>query len=624
MQSISLRARCFVLWTLVFAAGPALAGPANSLMDLSSDGRLLVCSNRDSGSVTIVDTESLQKRFEVAVGHKPEGVTFLGASHVLAVAVYADDQIVFVDADRGEVVGRCDVFDEPYGLVSNRDGSRLWATLEYPGQIVEVDPQSRRVVREFTAGSFPRGLALSADERIGFVTEYLTSTVRLIDLASGSEIGTSPATSSDNLARQIVVHPTRPKAYVPHQRSKITSVHGEGSIFPYVSVIDLPTGAVPATKESRTQPRKRLPMDSFIGNLVTSNPWEVALSPDGSRAVVIFGGTDDAFLMEVLDDNYRELSPLRHMNNIGRNPRAVKFSNDGKRFFVYNALDFEVVAYDVERSSRVAAVRVTDNPLGDEILLGKQLFYSALMPMASRRWIACSSCHPDSHADGRTWHNPEGLRNTPSLVGLAWTHPQHWSADRDETQDFEHTIRGPLMQGRGLIRGAVAESLGPPNKGRATELDALAAYTNSHKVPLSPHAKAGLSVSAKRGRELFQSQETGCTTCHSGPFFSDSTPREQILRHDVGTGHDDRSEKMGTEYDTPTLLGIYRTAPYLHDGSAATLRDVLTTCNPAERHGKTRHLTTRQVDDLVEFLKSLPYESPEPLAEKAGLRKVDR
>ena len=130
MQLIFARASCLALWLLVSATGPALAGPANSLMDLSADGRLLVCSNRDSGSITIVDTESLQKRFEVTVGHKPEGVTFVGTSHVLAVTVYADDQIVFVDADRGEIVGRCDVFDEPYGLVSNHNGSRLWATLE--------------------------------------------------------------------------------------------------------------------------------------------------------------------------------------------------------------------------------------------------------------------------------------------------------------------------------------------------------------------------------------------------------------------------------------------------------------------------------------------------------------
>ena len=57
-----------------------------------------------------------------------------------------------------------------------------------------------------------------------------------------------------------------------------------------------------------------------------------------------------------------------------------------------------------------------------------------------------------------------------------------------------------------------------------------------------------------------------------------------------------------------SLLGVYRTAPYLHHGKALTLRDVLTTCNQGDKHGKTSHLKPAEIDDLVAFLKSLPYE----------------
>jgi hypothetical protein len=244
--------------------------------------------------------------------------------------------------------------------------------------------------------------------------------------------------------------------------------------------------------------------------------------------------------------------------------------------------------------------------------------------MVGRRWISCSSCHPDGAPDGRTWNNPEGLRDTPALAGLAWTHPLHWSADRDETQDFEHTIRGPLMQGRGLIEGTVNPSLGPPNKGRSRELDALAAYTNSHTFTLSPHGKHGLSDAAIRGRKIFLAKETRCSECHPRPFYTDSRPGQEIVRHDVGTGDDDPGEKMGPAYDTPTLLGIYRTAPYLHHGKAATLTAVLTTRNREDRHGKTSHLTKSQIADLVEFLKALPFEDPEPLARKRDLPKIER
>lgn len=605
---------------IAFSDLSALAGSSNSLLDFSADGRLLACSNRDSGTVTIVDPATFTKLREIPVGHKPEGVTFLGETHQLAVAIYADDAVVFVDADKGEVVGRCEVFDEPYGVVANRDGSRVWVTLEYPGQLIEIDAKSHKILHTLAAGSFPRGLALSNDQRTAFVTEYYTATVRLIELASGTELAVVPASSTDNLARQIAVHPTLSKAYVPHQRSKTSAAHGEGSIFPYVSVIDLPTAAGSPPEPIK---RKRIPMDSFIGNLVTASPWEIAIRPDGKEAVVVFGATDDLFVMNVLDDNYRELTPIRHMN-IGHNPRAVKYSLDGQWFWLYNALDFEVVAYDAKTLSRVGLVQVTENPLSDEVLRGKRLFYSALMPMASRRWIACSSCHPDSDPDGRTWQNPEGMRNTPPLVGLAWTHPQHWSADRDETQDFEHTIRGLLMQGRGLINGPVADSLGPPNKGRSRDLDALAAYTNSHTVLLSPHAKSGLSDAAKRGREIFLSKEAACATCHSGPFFTDSNPATKPTLHDVNTGRSDPSEKMPLKYDTPTLLGVYRSAPYLHDGSAKTLRDLLTTSNASDKHGKTSQLAASQIDDLIEFLKALPYEDPQSAAVESGLKKVDR
>jgi cytochrome c peroxidase len=67
---------------------------------------------------------------------------------------------------------------------------------------------------------------------------------------------------------------------------------------------------------------------------------------------------------------------------------------------------------------------------------------------------------------------------------------------------------------------------------------------------------------------------------------------------------------MGPFFDTPTLLGIYRTAPYLHHGKAATLREVLVECNREDKHGHTSQLKSNEIDDLVEFLKSLPYELP--------------
>jgi cytochrome c peroxidase len=250
---------------------------------------------------------------------------------------------------------------------------------------------------------------------------------------------------------------------------------------------------------------------------------------------------------------------------------------------------------------------------------GKILFSSALPPLSARRWVACASCHPDGLSDGRVWQNPEGLRKTPPLFGLAHTHPLHWSADRDEVQDFEYTIRSPLMRGSGLVRGPVRPKQGfhpieleETMSGRSEDLDALAVYTNSFEFTLSPHipAPGKLSAAAERGKALFFSKEVGCADCHRGPYYTDSRLERPFNLHDVGTGGDDPSEKMGPKYDTPTLLGVYRSAPYLHHGKAKTLHDVLTTYNKEDRHGKTSHLTPAEIDDLVAFLKSLPYEKP--------------
>ncbi|HWL10023.1 MAG TPA: beta-propeller fold lactonase family protein [Planctomicrobium sp.] len=570
-------------------------GDSNSLMDLSTDGQLLACSNRDSGTVTVVNLKTGNVLREIPVGARPEGVTFLGNSSQLAVAVYGDDVIKIIDTKTGQTTASIDVFDEPYSVVSNKEGTRLWATLEYPGMLLEIDPQTKAIVRSAQVGKFLRGLAIAPDGHL-FVTEYLTGVVLKVDPATLKVIDEWRGPSQDNLARQIVIHPTWNKAYLPFQQSVIDAHHGEGSIFPYLGILDLSAG--------EGKRRKRVQLDTLNGVYVVANPWEVAISPDGQRFYVVFSGTDDMYVCDLLDDNYREVA-FQKVQRTGSNPRAIKISPDSSRFYIYNALSFTVDEYDAQTLQPRRSIKVTNWTGTDEELLGKKLFYTANPPMTRRRWISCSSCHPDGDPDGRTWQQPEGLRNTQSLFGMKFTHPIHWSADRDEVQDFEHTLRSPLMQGRGLIRGKVNDALGAPNAGLSKELDAVAAYANTHPFKLSPHAKQGLTESAQRGKALFFSEAVGCAQCHNNWVYTDNK------MHDVGTGREDKTELMGTKYDTPTLLGIYRTAPYLHDGTAATLEEVLTTTNKKDQHGKTSHLSQQEVTDLVEFLKALPYELPE-------------
>lgn len=117
------------------------------------------------------------------------------------------------------------------------------------------------------------------------------------------------------------------------------------------------------------------------------------------------------------------------------------------------------------------------------------------------------------------------------------------------------------------------------------------------------------------GRALFLRADTGCAGCHIPPRYTDSVltsdPADYVL-HDVGTLSATSGMRLGGPLpgiDTPTLKGIWATPPYLHDGSAPTVIDVLVTRNRDDRHGRTSHLSPTEIDDLAEFLHSLDDEA---------------
>jgi YVTN family beta-propeller protein len=600
-----------VLAAVLLCVAPAQAGSSNSLLDVSPDGSRLAVVNADNGTVSFVDLKSRKVLKEVAVGDKPEGVAWIGGSTVAAVTVYREDRVVFVDAAAG-VVATLAVANEPYGIVATRDGRRAYVTHEYPGKVSEIDLEQRKVLRAFDAGSMVRGIALAPDEKRLYVTEFYTGVLNAIDIEKGKVIDRWKGHSTDNLARNVVVHPRRPKAYISHIRSKIEVIDGSGSIFPQLSICNL----VPPGKERR---RVSFGMDTYNGVYVVTNPWEAAISPDGKKLYTIYAGTDDMNVSTVIDDDYREMERYGQPVRLGKNPRAIRVSPDGKEVYISNALEFTVTVHDADTMRKLETIKVCDPPKSPEWVRGKELFNTAKYPLSTRRWVSCSSCHPDGHSDGRVWRNPEGLRKTPAMMGLAHTHPLHWSGDRDEVQDFEYTIRSKLMYGAGLLRGSIKPKVGfkpieleESLAGRSKDLDAMAIYCNSFDFTLSPHipAPGKLSAEAVRGKAIFFDKNVGCATCHGGPYYTDSSLKKPFNLHDVGTGNDDPGEKMGPKYDTPTLLGVYRTAPYLHHGKAKTLLDVLTVCNKGDRHGKTSHLKPAELEDLVAFLKSLPYEKP--------------
>ena len=248
--------------------------------------------------------------------------------------------------------------------------------------------------------------------------------------------------------------------------------------------------------------------------------------------------------------------------------------------------------------------------LAPEVLRGKQVFHDASDPrMAFEGYLSCASCHVDGTDDGRVWDftdRGEGFRNTATLQGRSGMGhgPLHWSANFDEVQDFEHDIRS-AFGGTGFLpdpvfnQGTRNQPLGDPKSGLDPDLDALAIYLASlRSVPASPfRAQDGtLTAAGVQGRALFFALD--CSTCHAGPNYTDSG---SAPLHDVGTLAPHSGQRSGqplTGIDTPTLKGLWATAPYFHDGSALTLEETL--LRPG--HGNAQNLSAGDRAALAAFL----------------------
>jgi cytochrome c peroxidase len=304
----------------------------------------------------------------------------------------------------------------------------------------------------------------------------------------------------------------------------------------------------------------------------------------------------------------------------GRAPQGLVLSPDGRTLFVHNFMDRSVTVHDLSalangtQAAPPAAVVlncVTTEKLTPEVLLGKQLFYDARdTRVAFQQYISCATCHNDGGQDGRVWDFKqfgEGLRNTITLRGHGGTAqgPLHWTGNFDEVQDFEGQIRG-FARGTGLMSdadfhaGTRSQPLGDPKAGRSDDLDALAAYVTSLATNGdSPHRRndGGMTAAARAGQAIFNQQN--CAQCHTGTQFTDSALN--VFR-DVGTLNPTTSgQRLGaplTGLDTPTLLGLWNTAPFLHDGSAATLEAAVAAHNGVS-------LAAQEMSDLVAFLKEL-------------------
>ena len=170
------------------------SGQDPAAFDVVAGGRLLVISNEETASASIVDVATARLVGSVAVGEEPEGVTAAPDGRLVAVTSEREHRVDFVDPGAGRAVARVPTCLRPRSIAFTRDGALAFAPCEEGAAVAVIDARALRPAGEIVlpAGSRPMGIALAADGRRLFVSNGRAGTVSAIDVASRKVVATSP------------------------------------------------------------------------------------------------------------------------------------------------------------------------------------------------------------------------------------------------------------------------------------------------------------------------------------------------------------------------------------------------------------------------------------------------
>jgi YVTN family beta-propeller protein len=597
-------------------------------------------ANQDNDSVTVIDAISNLKVSEINVGESPRSVAVAQDGRIW-VTNSRSSSISIIDPNSLSVAQTIAMphASKPYGLAFSPSANVAYVALEATGQVLQLDALTGTQLASVDVGARPRHVSVKAEGTILLVSRFVTprqpgeqgDTVLPDDggVVAGGEVQAirtdrmsvfrtiklqhSDSIDAENQGRGVpnylgaaVISPDGRVAHVPSKQDNIyrgtlrdgSNINFQNTVRAISSVIDAATGF--EVYASRID---------FDNASLTSG---VAFEPLGIYAFFTLETSREVAVVDV--HGGQEIFRI----DTGLAPQGVAVSPDGSKLFVGNFMDRSVGVYDLTELMETGQWNIpllaTIQTVGAEalalqVLTGKQLFYDARDTRLARdNYLSCASCHNNGGGDGRVWDLTgmgEGLRNTINLLGTAASHgTSHWSQNFDEIQDFEGQIRS-LSGGSGLMSnvdfntGTRSEPLGDPKAGISPDLDALAAYVASlDEFDESPYRSNGGSLTSQgqAGREIFRREN--CASCHSGDDFTDS---DTNALHDIGTitafsGSRLNGPLLGI--DTPTLRGVWATAPYLHDGSAATLSDAVSAHNVVS-------LNSGDMSSLVAYLQQI-------------------
>ncbi|WP_437278624.1 PKD domain-containing protein [Sorangium sp. So ce375] len=613
---------------------PLVPGSAAGSTDLVYDqpNAKVYTANYENDSVTVLDANALIKLAEVPVARGPVGLA-LTAQGKLWVLHRDAHSLSIMDAAslavEREVV--LPYASQPMGLAISPTGDAAYVTLMAVGKVLKLDAASGAVVAELVLGGTPRGVSVSHDGAQIYVTRFISEDshgeVARIDAATfqvSTRFQLAADTTTEDTDQQgrglpnylfsAALSPDGSFAWVPGKKDNIyrgpfrdgLDLTDDNTVRPLLALLNLAEGVEDVAR--------RIDLDDR--NL----PNQVVFTPLGDYAFVSVAGSALVEVREAYTGDF-----VTALKETGFSPRGLALTETDK-LFVHASLSRTVAVYDVAdivSSHDLITKKLADIPtvaaekLDAQVLRGKQLFFnSADIRMSDQGYISCASCHFDGADDGRVWDFGsvgEGLRNTVSLLGRRGTgHGNvNWSGSFDEIQDADDNIRD-LFGGKGFLSaeqlavGTVAAPRGDKKAGLSPELDAMAAFLGSldthHPSPFR-NADGSLTEDGVAGRAIFR--RLGCGFCHTGPDGTDSAGGKL---HDVGTVKASSGMRAGEPLfgiDTPTLNGVWETAPYLHDGSAPTLRDVLVTANAEDRHAFTSALSEAELAQLIAYVQQL-------------------
>jgi len=578
---------------------------------ISSDGRWLYVVCERSNELRIVDTHSGSVVKSVPVGRVPRDITLSPDGHQIYVTNSWDDNVTVIDA--ADLVPRRTLPTgwEPTGAVTDQVGKTLYVANRLSDDVSIIDLEGNREIKRLAGGRGASYLARSPDGAFIYCTHVYPnpdgsrqppeSEITVIDSARQTVVERKPlhnvagvfhvAFPSDG--RFGVSAQLRPKNLIPLAHVEHGWVFGNS-----LALFGRDAGDT-----------IQVPLDEL--DRYFAMPFAVAFTRDNSKLYVSTSGSDSVTVISVpqllkfatahresiANDLSASANYVTSRITVGKHPRGMALSPDGKLLYVANHLDDTLSVIDTARDAVTATIDLDSPKQTTALRRGEQIFYSARYAFQGQ--FGCANCHIDGTFDGLQWDlEPDGfgkdIVDNRSIEDLGGTEPFKWNGGNPDLQ----TECGPRTE-KYFYRSQSYD---------AQELDDLTAFVLS--IPLRPNRYrlpgGQLTPAQVHGKAIFERtrykngrpipRHNQCAYCHRGPKFT-----HRRLTYVGTTKPTDRSEML----DVPHLTNDAYSAPYLHDGSAATLEDLWTVFNPNDAHGVTSDLTREEIRDLVEYLKSL-------------------